>query len=181
MRNVRVRILVESAVMIALAAVLSLVKVYSMPQGGSVTAASMLPVMLIGFRWGARAGLTAGVVYGLVQYFMEPFYVHPAQLLLDYPIAFGLLGLAGFFRGGGPAATVLGLSAGAVGRYLAHVASGVIFFAEFAPAGVSPLVYSLAYNLYIFPELILMAVIGLALVPRLQREQMLATGPGGEG
>ncbi|HEX6988671.1 MAG TPA: energy-coupled thiamine transporter ThiT [Bacillota bacterium] len=175
MRNDRVRVLVESAVMIALGTVLSLIKVYSMPQGGSVTAASMLPVMLIGFRWGARAGLAAGVVYGMVQYLIEPFYVHPVQMLLDYPVAFGLLGVSGFFRGAGRAGTVLGLAAGAVGRYLAHVVSGVVFFAEFAPEGVPPLVYSLVYNLYIFPELLLMVVIGLILVPRLRREDILAT------
>ncbi|REJ32784.1 MAG: energy-coupled thiamine transporter ThiT [Bacillota bacterium] len=168
MRSLRVRILVESAVMIALATVLSLVKVYSMPQGGSVTAASMLPIMLIGFRWGPRAGITAGIVYGIVQYFEEPFMVHPVQVLLDYPVAFGLLGLAGFFRGREPARIVAGLTAGALGRYLAHVVSGVVFFAEYAPEGVPPLTYSLVYNLFIFPELVLMVLIGLIVVPRLQ-------------
>jgi len=172
MRNVRVRILVESAVMIALATVLSLIKVYSLPQGGSITLGSMLPILFIGFRWGARAGLATGVVYGVLQYIVEPFFVHPVQVILDYPVAFGLLGLSGLFRGPTALSGALGAFTGLGGRYLAHFLSGWVFFAEYAPAGTSPVVYSLVYNAtYLGPELVVTLVLGALLPVTLRRAQ----------
>ena len=83
---------------VAVSAALSYVKVFSLPQGGSVTAGSMVPVIWFSLRRGPKIGIFACVLYGLVQLMVEPFVYNPVQVLLDYPIAFGALGLAGFFQ-----------------------------------------------------------------------------------
>lgn len=159
------RALVEAAVMIGLATALSFWKVYQAPQGGSVTAGSMIPILLVAVRWGPGVGLAAGAVYGIVQFLVEPFFVHPVQFFLDYPLAFGLLGLAGFFARQPAAGAALGIA----GRFVSHYLSGVVFFAEYAPAGVSPWVYSAAYNAgYLVPELIVSAVLVTALARALK-------------
>jgi len=146
------RIIAETAVFVAFATALSFIKVFSLPQGGSVTAASMVPVLWLALRRGAKIGLFACTVYGLVQLMVEPFIFHPAQVLLDYPIAFGALGLAGFFKN----RPFLGINIGITGRFLAHFVSGVVFFASFAPEEWHPITYSAVYNAgYLLPELVI--------------------------
>ena len=133
--------------LVSLATVLSLFKVYRMPQGGSVTPASMVPIMLLAMRRGLKYGVAAGAVFGHSRLYLGPYVVHPVQLLLDYPLAFGALGLAGLFRGKDrPAYAVAGAAVGIGGRFLCHWLSGVIFFAQYAPAGQHPAVYSAIYN-----------------------------------
>jgi len=127
---------------IALSTVLSLVKFFSLPEGGSVTAGSMIPILWFALRRGAKVGCTAGVIYGLVQVVLEPYVINPVQFLLDYPVAFGALGLAGLFK----RHRVVGAATGIAGRFLAHFLSGIIFFWMFAPQGMSPIVYSAIYN-----------------------------------
>lgn len=155
----RLRVLVESAVAIALAVVLHLITVWKMPQGGKVTAASMVPLLLIAIRWGPRAGIVTGILYGLVDYLLEPYFYHPVQFLLDYPLAFGLLGLAGFV----PRWPLLGTAVGMAGRFVCHLLSGVVFFASYAPEGMNPWLYSAVYNgTYLGPELVIsLIVVGL--------------------
>lgn len=115
-----------------------------------MTAASMVPLLWLSLRRGAKIGLFACTVYGFVQLAVEPFIAHPAQVLLDYPIAFGALGLAGLFQN----RPFIGINVGIAGRFLAHFVSGVVFFAAFAPEGMSPMVYSALYNgSYLLPEL----------------------------
>ncbi len=92
------KIFAEIIVFVAVSTALSYVKVFSLPQGGSVTAGSMVPVIWFSLRRGPKIGLFGCALYGLVQLIIEPFVYHPAQVLLDYPIAFGMLGLAGFFQ-----------------------------------------------------------------------------------
>ncbi len=153
------KLLAEMAVAIALSTVLSFIKFSIWPQGGSVTAGSMVPLFWFALRRGARLGLTAGIVYGMVQFFVEPYFVHPAQLLLDYPVAFSAIGLAGLSRG----RALVGVAVGIGGRFLAHFVSGVIFFATFAPEVYFGLtisgnayLYSALYNgSYLVPELII--------------------------
>jgi thiamine transporter len=162
--------LVEAAVMIALAAVLSQITVFKMPQGGSITAASMVPLLLVGLRHGPRWGILAGVAAGLVNYITatEP-YVHPVQLLLDYPVAFGVLGLAGLGAGKSYVAGGVAAALGMFGRFAAHVISGVVFFAQYAPAGQSVWAYSAVYNAsYMVPELIISGLLLAGLLPLLQ-------------
>ena len=153
------RMLVESAVAIALAVVLHMVTLWKLPQGGKVTSGSMVPLLIIAVRWGPKAGLGAGVLFGLVDYLLEPYFYHPVQFLLDYPIAFGCLGLAGFL----PRWPLLGTTAGLAGRFLSHLLSGVVFFASYAPEGMSPWLYSAIYNAtYLGPELVIsLIVVGL--------------------
>lgn len=161
------------AVCMALSSVLSLVKLFSLPQGGSITAASMLPMILFAYAYGAGPGLSLGAIYGLLQFILKPTFYSLPQMLLDYPIAFGLLGLAGFFSKSKN--VYLGLTLGSIascmGRLLASALSGAIFFAEYAPEGISPMLYSLGYNAgYMVPECIICAVLAALAGPRLMRE-----------
>ena len=149
------RALAEAGMLIALATVLSFIKVFTLPQGGSVTAASMVPILLFAIRWGPGPGVLAGAAYGLVQLWVEPFILHPTQVVLDYPLAFGLLGLSGFL----PARPALGVMTGMVGRFLSHWLSGFIFFAAYA-GDQHPVLYSAIYNgSYLLPELAVSALL----------------------
>ena len=164
----QLRRLVETAIAVALVAVLSNIRIYKLPQGGSITAGSMVPIFYIALRWGTRWGILAGVLAGIVNYLLEPFFVHPIQWVLDYPVAFGALGLAGLL-GRIPAA---GIVLGGAGRWLAHFISGVVYFASYAPKGVSPWVYSAVYNgSYMLPEVIISIVITMLLLRSLRRLQ----------
>ncbi|GBD29336.1 Thiamine transporter ThiT [bacterium HR32] len=152
------RQLAEAAIAVALSVALGMVKVYQLPQGGSITAGSMVPVFYVALRWGARAGVVVGVLVGLVNFLLEPVFLHPAQFLLDYPVAFGALGLAGLVRG----TPWLGVVLGGAGRFVAHFLSGVVFFAQYAPQGTSPAVYSAVYNgSYMLPEVVVSVILTL--------------------
>jgi thiamine transporter len=160
------KIIAEIVVFVALASGLSFVKIFSLPQGGSVTAGSMVPILWLALRRGAKVGLFSAALYGCVQLALEAMVYHPVQALLDYPIAFGMLGLAGFFRN----RPFLGVNVGIGGRFVAHFISGVLFFASYAPEGMSPLVYSAIYNGgYLLPEL----VVSIYLIYLLQESKLL--------
>ena len=92
-------ILVHGALCIAISFVLSYFKLFSMPNGGSITLASMLPLMVYSNRYGAKYGVMAGVVYGFLQYIQKPEMTHWIQMLVDYPVAFGVIGLGGLVKG----------------------------------------------------------------------------------
>ena len=153
-----------SALMLALSFVLSLVKVFEMPLGGSVTLFSMLPVCMLSIMYGCRWGLLCTFVYSLTQLAMgvgavAGWGLSPAVfvgcLAFDYIIAFTVLGFAGLFRTKGVPGYIAGISLAIVMRMVSHVISGVFFFASWAPEGWNPLVYSLAYNgAYMLPELV---------------------------
>jgi thiamine transporter len=146
------KVIAETVMFVALAIVLSYLKIFSLPQGGSVTAASMVPILWLALRRGPKVGLFAATVYGLVQFALEPYIFNPVQVLLDYPVAFGLLGVAGFF----PKRPFIGVSLGIFGRFFAHFLSGIIFFASYAPEGMNPAVYSAVYNGgYLLVELVI--------------------------
>ena len=141
-----VRALTISALMIALATVLGQIKVFSMPQGGSVTLFSILPIVVCGYLLGTRRGVMAGFCVGLINLIFGPYVIHPVQLLLDYPVAFGALGLSGLtanMKNGLTRGYILGI----IGRYICAVLSGVIFFGEYAPEGFNAWTWSLWYNL----------------------------------
>ena len=91
------KVLAEMAIFTALATALSTIVVYVLPQGGSITFASMVPIIWLALRRGPKVGIVTGVIYGLIQFIMLPYAIDPIQVLLDYPLAFGVLGLAGFF------------------------------------------------------------------------------------
>lgn len=151
--------LVFSAVAIALAIVCSMIKFANLPMGGSVTLMSMLFVVLIAYWYGPTVGLMTAIAYGLLQFVMEPIFYTIPQMLIDYPLAFGALGLAGFFSKK-KYGLQIGYLVGVFGRYLFSVLSGVVFFGAYAPEGTPALLYSLTYNAtYIVPEAIITLVV----------------------
>lgn len=162
----RLRRLAETGVALALAFVLHKYVFYQLPNGGRITAGSMVPIFYIALRWGGPWGIATGIVNGLLVYVSEPFFVHPVQWLLDYPIAFGALGLAGFL----PKVPGVAIILGGAGRFLSHYLSGVVFFASYAPKGQSPWLYSALYNgSYMLPEVIISVVLTYLVLRSLQR------------
>ncbi len=149
---------------IALAMVASYLKVVEMPMGGSVTFFSMLFICLIGYWYGPVVGITTGVAYGLLQFAIDPYVFSIPQVIIDYPLAFGALGLSGFFSGK-KNGLVIGYGVGVLGRYVFAFLSGYIFFGIYAPEGWNAVLYSLAYNgAYLGAEALLTMII-LSLPP----------------
>lgn len=138
--------LVFSAAAMALAMVTSFLKLFEMPMGGSVTLFSMLFICLIGYWYGLRVGLMTSIAYGLLQLISDPYIISFPQMVCDYLLAFGALGLSGLFcnqKNG----LLKGYIAGVLGRYFFSFLSGLIFFAAYAEgSGMSAPVYSLVYN-----------------------------------
>ncbi len=134
----------EGAVTVALSVILKdiLPPIISLPQGGSVSAAGMVPLFWFSLRHGLRAGLEIGLVYGLVHMALGGYLVNPVQAILDYPLAYAALGLSGLFR----KYPVVGVGAGVLGRFICHFISGILFFAIYAPEGMNPALYSAIYN-----------------------------------
>lgn len=153
--------LTYGSICIALSFVLSYIRFFKMPQGGSITAGSMLPVMLFAYWFGPADGVIAGMVYGLLQFIQDPFIVHPLQVVLDYPLAFGALGLAGLSKKN----FSLSLAIGTIFRFLFSFLSGTLFFVEYAKqVGQAPVVYSLAYNSVILIDGLI--CIAISLIPQ---------------
>ncbi len=166
--------LAVSAVCVALAFVTSNIKLFAMPMGGSVTLLSMLFIALIGYWYGIGAGVLTGVAYGLLQLIIDPYILTIPQMLVDYPLAFGALGLSGIgyhinktfdcklFQFGG---LQIGYLIGVLGRYFFAFISGWIFFGEYAWEGWGAVPYSLAYNgAYLGCEAVITLIV-IALVP----------------
>ncbi|MCL6450651.1 MAG: energy-coupled thiamine transporter ThiT [Acetobacteraceae bacterium] len=163
------RTVAEVGLMVGLATVLSLIKVFQAPQGGSITAASLVPILYLAVKRGPAVGVVAGGLHGVIQFLLDQYAVHPVQVILDYPLAFGLLGLAGFF----PRLPLLGVLVGISGRFVSHLLSGVVFFASYAPEGQNPWLYSAVYNgTYLAGELALSLVIVLILVRTVRSERL---------
>ena len=130
-----------------------------MPMGGSITLLSMLFICLIGYWFGAGYGIIAGVAFGLLQFIIDPYMVSIPQVLLDYPLAFGALGLSGLFHNK-KYGLQIGYVVGVIGRFVFSTLSGVIFFADYAPEGMNPWVYSIAYQgSYLGVEMVLTLII----------------------
>lgn len=161
--------LAYAGVCIAMSFALSYVKLWDMPAGGSVTAASLLPLCLYAYFFGQKRGVFAAFVYSVLQAVQDPWLIHPAQFLLDYPIAFTGVGLAGLLKEVRAFEKTPWLSFGFgvafVGtfRFIAHVLSGVFAFEAYAQ-GQNALVYSLVYNLYVFVDIAIVLALGVALL-----------------
>ena len=155
---------------LALAVVCSQIKLFRLPTGGSITLFSMLFVVLIGYWYGPVVGLLAGVTYGLLRLILGPYIVSLPQMLVDYPLAFGALGISGFFsdkKNG----LLIGYIAAVLGRFFFAVLSGVILFGMYAPEGMNPLVYSISYNgFYLCAEGLLTLI--LLAVPAVRKAMM---------
>ena len=142
------KMLAYAALCIAVSFVLSYVRLFRMPQGGSITPASMLPVMLFAFAFGFGPGLVCSLAYGVLQMFQDMYIVGWVQATLDYVLAFGALSVVALFKKWkSPLNFSVGVVVAGLLRVTCHVLSGVVYFAEYAPEGMNPLVYSLVYNL----------------------------------
>ena len=157
-----------AGIAIALSFALSYIRLFKLPQGGSVTFASLLPIMLFAYVYGPKKGILVGFFYGLLQAIQDPYIIHPAQFLLDYPIAFAFVGLAGCLKDVDllpkypQVKFVLAALIASIGRFAAHVLSGVFAFGAYAKdAGVENLfAYSTAYNSFVFIDIAIVLVVG---------------------
>lgn len=155
--------IVFSGTAIALATVIAtVIKLPSLPNGGSVTLFSMLVVCLVGYWYGAKTGIIAAFAYGILQFITGPYVVHPLQVLLDYPLAFAALGLSGFFSGSRNG-LLKGYIVGVIGRFFFHEVSGLIFYTTYLGdfgGNLAAVWASTVYNLsYILPEAILTIIL----------------------
>ncbi|MDD6619525.1 MAG: energy-coupled thiamine transporter ThiT [Eubacteriales bacterium] len=153
------RRLTETAIMLALAVALSYVQIFSLPMGGSVTLFSQVPIIIIGYRYGAKWGISTGVIYGVLEMllqglgnfaYVKGFVSYLILILADYVLAFMVLGLGGamFKKAIKNQAVALGLGAfvGSLLRFLCHFISGVTIWGEYADGWKSVWAYSAGYN-----------------------------------
>lgn len=167
MKKWTTKMLVEAGVMLGLAVVLSRIKVYQAPNGGSVTAGSMIPIIIFAMRWGLGPGIIGGATFGLLKLMLGGWTYSPMQIILEYPVAFGCLGLAGIFSNSLTRIKEINyfkifvsvlLAIG--GRFICHLLAGVIFFGDTLPENISPWISSAAYQMtYLLPEFIISAVL----------------------
>lgn len=179
-KGISTKQLVFSAAAMALGTVTSMIKFADLPMGGSITLFSMLFVTLIGYWYGPKIGVTTAVAYGLLQFILQPVFYTLPQVLIDYPLAFGALGISGFFRSR-KNGLILGYLAAVLGRYFFAFLSGMIFFGAYAADyHMSIPLYSLSYNaMYLLPEAGL-TVLALSLAPvknALSRIRRIAVEP----
>ena len=169
-----------AAICVALSFALSYVRLFKMPMGGSITVASMLPIMLYSYMFGTRKGVIAGLVNGVLQAVQDPWILHPAQFLLDYGVAFAAVGVAGcvkglkIFEGKVRLQFTLGAIFAGLLRFISHFFSGAFAFGSFGAGyaeeyGISALTnayfYSFVYQcLYVIPEIIIVVAVGLILL-----------------
>lgn len=142
------RMLAAGSMAAALSFSLSFIRLYRMPQGGSITLFSMLPIVLYAMAYGVGPAMLSGTAVGLLNLLHDPYVIHPMQLLLDYPLAFAMIGLGGIVRGMNSRniwRLPLGVLIGGIGRYIVAVISGVVFFAEYAPENLDAWLYALTH------------------------------------
>ena len=187
------RAITFAAISIALSFALSYIRILHMPMGGSITFASMLPLMLYSYMFGCKKGLIAGIVYGFLQAIQDPWLLHPAQFALDYLVAFMAMALTGCLRnvaslkGKMRTQFTLGAIIAGVMRYISHYFSGVFAFGTFGAdyaeeygisALANPYFYSFVYqSMYVIPEIVIVIVVGVILLSSANfRKQVLRYG-----
>ena len=180
MQHNKTNVLVEGAIMIALATVLSFIRVVKLPWGGSITLLSMLPIVLFSIRRGIKAGLTVSFLFSLVQFIqgiMDGLFgwgLTPGSLIacifLDYLLAFTVLRLAGILRQKGVPGWIAGIAFAILLRFTMHFLSGVIIWQSFGQLWgefftENTVLYSLLYNgAYMLPEMIFTIIGAVALL-----------------
>lgn len=158
------KLISKIAIMLALATVLKMFTIYRLPNGGSVTLGCMVPILLMSMLYGPEVGIITGFTFGIIDLILEPYILHPVQVLFDYPLAFMALGLAGYVKKSESiknfltklfkssikkadiAQTIIAAAIGIIGRFICSYISGIVFFASEAPKGTSPYLYSFLYN-----------------------------------
>ena len=161
-----VSVLVKTSILLAIAFVLNHIILLKMPQGGSITAFSMFAIFLAAYLFGPRQGILAGMAYGLLDLVLNPYVVHPMQIFLDYPLAFGAIGIGGLLRNK-KFGIITGYLLGVLGRYLVVVLSGIIFWGGYAAEGFNTVTWSFFYNMtYMLPEAA--ATVAILLIPQVR-------------
>ena len=138
--------MVVSALLVGLSIVLTRITIYSLPQGGSVSLFGMFPIVICAYFFGTRRAVMCGMCVGMIDLIFKPYVIHPIQLLLDYPLAFGAIGFAGLIFMAKKDGLIPAYLFGVLCRYICAVISGVVFFGAYAPEGFSALTWSLWYN-----------------------------------
>lgn len=172
--------LVECALMIAMSTVLSMLKIFELPGGGSITLASMVPLVLVSYRHGFKWGITTAFAHSLLQMLIKfnapptnSFWAFLAVIALDYILAFTILGTASFF--GKPFKNrAVSVAVGSVAvtflRYMCSFLSGILVWYSYAPKGTPVWLYSLTYNgSYMLPEMVITTVVSVILIQVLDR------------
>lgn len=166
------RAVVYGAIAIAMSFALSYARLVKLPQGGSITFASLLPLMIYCCMFGTRRGLMVCIIYGFLQAVQDTYIIHPLQFLLDYPLAFGMIGISGIFfertklKNHKLVAFVLGAIIAVVLRYICHICSGTFAFGAYAvDSGFADrfFYYSLAYNSFTIVDLAIDIAAGVLL------------------
>lgn len=181
MRSERTKTIVEIALSVALSAVLGVLAVrLPINFAGGTVSLSMVPIVVLALRRGLYPGVIAGVLFGCADYLIEPFFVAPVQVFLDYLVAFGAVGVAGLgsalYRkrctispGAGARVAVPFVILGGAARFAAAYVSGVVFFGQNAPTGQPVWLYSLLYNLsYLVPSIALCTAVAVLVLPAIE-------------
>lgn len=178
--NFETKILAEIIVFAALSAVLYIIRPFSLPYGGSITLGSMVPVMWLSLRRGMRIGFIAGAVFGLLALLIDVMLLpyspitNPVQVILEYPIAFGMLGLTGLFHKSSVAFSIIGVGISVLVKFFLHFIAGIMFWAYTVPEGWDPAAWSAVYNgSFLLPEFIISAVLMYILVKKKTLEYAL--------
>jgi len=188
MKTNKTRTLVECALMIAIATVLSYIPLFQMPMGGDITLCSMAPLVIASLRHGVKWGVGTGLVHGFIQMMMglqnvmyaQTFLAMAGVVLLDYLLAFAVMGLACVFAKGFSNRTA-GYAAGTaivgVLRFLCSFVSGILIWGAYAPEDTPVWIYSLIYNgSYMLPEMIIMTIAVVAVMRILEKKPSAAGG-----
>ncbi len=172
------RAVAMASVCIAISFALSYIRLFKLPQGGSITMASLTLLGIYSYMYGIKRGVLAGIVYGVLQSIQDPWVVHPIQYILDYPLAFAMIGLVGVFKGRTRSAQVdiaLGFVVAIVARYICHFFSGSIFFGEYgADFGImNAWAWGSIYNLFVFVDGAIAWVVASRLLASRQIRQLV--------
>ena len=194
MRNKKIGILAECAVMLALAFALSMAKLYEMPLGGSVTVGSMLPIMMIGIKYGPKIGVGTAFLYSVTQAlqalasgnvfpYCETGTTLVVCILFDYVVPFTILGLSGIFMKCSSIRTeevraYIGMAATVVVRFLSHFITGVVIWKQWAPEGMGKYLYSFLYNgSFLGVDFAILLVIAVLMLRKNEIRRLLGISP----
>ena len=194
MRNKKIGILAECAVMLALAFALSMAKLYEMPLGGSVTVGSMLPIMMIGIKYGPKIGVGTAFLYSVTQAlqalasgnvfpYCEAGTTLVVCILFDYIVPFTVLGLSGIFMKCSSIRTeevraYIGMAATVVVRFLCHFITGVVIWKQWAPEGMGKYLYSFLYNgSFLGVDFAILLVIAVLMLRKNEIRRLLGISP----
>ncbi|SFU40698.1 thiamine transporter [Clostridium sp. DSM 8431] len=155
-------IIARIGIALAVSCVLQVFRIYHFPMGGSVTLGGMIPLLLISFMYGPEIGILAGFLYGVLNLFLDPYFVHPVQVLFDYPLPSIAIGLAGYFKNKPRIGTAFVFFL----KFICHFISGVVFFGSYAADyGMNPWIYSFVVNAPMVAADCVICIVILSIIP----------------